>query len=115
MGSKQCRATPFFFRLINYFNMNFCDFYLCDTSYNHAFGSVTSTVTLSMTGIFVIRFLVTLCVSCPTEWTLFTTLPPPPTPPPPTAAPPLRFERVDVADALLLPREPRRDPVNIRA
>lgn len=97
-----------------------CDIYWCDTSYTHAFvsfGSVTSTVTLSITG----TGLVTRCVCflLLSLWLPLALLPPLLFVPLAVLATPaidavavqlLRFERFDTADALLLPREPRRDP-----
>lgn len=89
--------------------------YLCDTSYTHAFGSfgsVTSTVTLSMTGtglvimcvcflfsVWLPVFVLTLVLlAAPTIDAVAVQL--------------LRFDRFETADALLLPREPRREPIN---
>lgn len=66
-------------------------FYLWHTSTTHAFGSVISTVTLSGTWAKFNGFCDS-CIPLPFK---------------------LRLERIDVPDALLLPREPRREPVKM--
>lgn len=74
------------------FNKNFFnDDYLCDTSYTHAFISDISIVTFSTPGALALS-AIKIFESGP-----FVGL--------------LRLERVDAADTLLLPRDPRRDPV----
>lgn len=77
----------FLFFVFKFFN----DDYLCDTSYTHAFISDISIVTFSTPGALALSATI-IFVSCP-----FVGL--------------LRLERVDAADTLLLPRDPRRDPI----
>lgn len=86
-----CSSVKFYFYFLFFVFKFFNDDYLCDTSYTHAFISDISIVTFSTPGALALSATI-IFVSCP-----FVGL--------------LRLERVDAADTLLLPRDPRRDPI----